>query len=62
MALGKKEEKKAEQTQVKTPWIKNLGNVPAHLDYFQGSMYDKVAQVARNYPNNIAYDFMGGKV
>ena len=25
-------------------------------------MYDKVANVARNYPNNIAYDFMGGKV
>ena len=25
-------------------------------------MYDKVAEVARNYPNNIAYDFMGGKV
>ena len=47
---------------VKTPWIKNLGGVPAHLEYFQGSMYDKVAQIAVNYPNYIAYDFMGGKV
>lgn len=47
---------------VKTPWIKNLGGVPAHLEYFQGSMYDKVAQVAVNYPDYIAYDFMGGKV
>ena len=47
---------------VKAPWIKNLGGVPAHLEYFQGSMYDKVAQIAVNYPNYIAYDFMGGKV
>ncbi len=47
---------------VKAPWIKNLGGVPAHLEYFQGSMYDKVAQIAVNYPDYIAYDFMGGKV
>ena len=47
---------------VKAPWIKNLGGVPAHLEYFQGSMYDKVAQIAVNYPNYIAYDFMGSKV
>lgn len=48
--------------EVKTPWIKNLGGVPAHLDYYQGSMYDKVAEIAVNYPDYIAYDFMGGKV
>ena len=62
MALFGKEEKTQSKPEVKTPWIKNLGNVPAHLEYFQGSMYDKVAEVARHYPNNIAYDFMGGKV
>ena len=48
--------------EVKTPWIKNLGGMPAHLDYYQGSMYDKVAEIAVNYPDYIAYDFMGGKV
>ena len=47
---------------VKAPWIKNLGGVPAHLEYFQGSMYDKIAQIAVNYPDYIAYDFMGDKV
>ena len=47
---------------VKTPWISHLGGIPAHLDYFQGSMYDRVAEVSENYPDNIAYDFMGGKV
>ena len=62
MALFKSEEKTQTKPEVKTPWIKNLGSVPAHLDYFQGSMYDKISEVARHYPNYIAYDFMGGKV
>lgn len=47
---------------VKAPWIKNLGGVPAHLKYFQGSMYDKMAEIASHYPDYIAYDFMGSKV
>lgn len=25
-------------------------------------MYDKIAEVSENYPDYIAYDFMGGKV
>ncbi len=48
--------------EVKTPWIAHLEGVPAHLEYFQGSMYDKLAEIATNYPDYIAYDFMGGKV
>lgn len=44
---------------VKTPWYNFLGGVPAHLDYFNGSMFDKVAFYAAKYPNNIAFDFMG---
>ncbi len=48
--------------EVKTPWLDHLEGVPAHLDYFQGSMYDKLAEIATNYPDYIAYDFMGGKV
>lgn len=47
---------------VKAPWLNHLGGVPAHLDYFQGSMYDKIAEVSVNFPDHIAYDFMGGKV
>ena len=43
----------------KAPWAKNLGDIPAHLDYFQGSMYDMLKSVADKYPNNIAMDFMG---
>ena len=43
----------------KTPWIHHLGDVPAHLDYFQGSMYDAVKQMADSRPNAVAFDFMG---
>lgn len=43
----------------KTPWIAHLGGVPATLDYFEGSMYDRIEYIASKYPNNIAFDFMG---
>ena len=43
----------------KTPWVPYLGDVPQHLDYFEGSMFDKVAQIAQQYPDNVAFDFMG---
>jgi len=43
----------------KQPWLSSLGDVPAHLNYFDGSMYDAVRMVAEDYPNNIAFNFMG---
>lgn len=43
----------------KTPWIAHLGDVPAHLDYFEGSMFEAVNKIAEKYPNNVAFDFMG---
>lgn len=43
----------------KTPWEKSMGNMPMHLEYFDGSMFDMVEAVAEKYPNNIAFDFMG---
>ena len=46
-------------SEVKTPWKDYVGDVPLHLDYFQGSMFDAVARIAEEYPNNIAFDFMG---
>ena len=43
----------------KTPWAAYVGDVPLHLDYFEGSMFDAVAAVAAKYPDNVAFDFMG---
>ena len=49
-------------SEVKTPWKPYMGDVPMHLDYFQGSMFDAVERIADMYPNNIAFDFMGRSV
>ncbi len=48
-------------TTVKTPWAPWMGEVPMHLDYFQGSMIEMVEDVARKHPDVIAYEFMGGR-
>ena len=47
------------ETAPKAPWLKSLGDMPSHLDYFQGSLYEMVARVAEKYPDNVAFDFMG---
>ena len=43
----------------KTPWENQMDQIPMHLEYFEGSMVDKVMQIASEYPNNVAFDFMG---
>ena len=43
----------------KTPWADHLGGLPLHLDYFEGSMFDAVKKIADQYPDNVAFDFMG---
>ena len=43
----------------KTPWKDYMGDVPMHLEYFEGSMFDAVSAIAQKYPNNVAFDFMG---
>ena len=43
----------------KAPWKAHLGEVPFTLDYFDGSMFEAVEAIAKKYPNNIAFDFMG---
>ena len=43
----------------KTPWAPFMGDVPMHLDYFEGSLFDAVARSAAERPNAVAFDFMG---
>ncbi len=45
--------------EVKTPWKDYMGNVPMHIDYFRGSMFEALERIAKKYPKNIAFDFMG---
>lgn len=43
----------------KTPWEPFMGDVPMHLDYFEGTMFEALEKMAELYPNAIAFDFMG---
>ena len=47
------------QITAKMPWKENTGGVPLVLDYFEGSMYEKVAGIAKKYPGYTAFDFQG---
>ena len=48
-----------ENISAKAPWKNSLGEVPFTLDYFDGSMFEAIEKIAEQYPNNIAFDFMG---
>lgn len=41
------------------PWLKFYDYVPASIDYPKISMYECVRKTAEEYPDEIAYDFMG---
>ena len=36
-----------------------MGDIPMHLEYFEGSMFDKIKEIADRYPAYVAFDFMG---
>lgn len=44
---------------VKTPWLNFYGDVPATLCYPETTMVEMIEEVAKKYPDYIAYDFMG---
>lgn len=44
---------------VKTPWLDNYGDIPAKLEYKNGTMWDAITDIVKEYPDYIAYNFMG---
>lgn len=44
---------------VKRPWERSAGDLPLTLEYFNGTMYEKIAESAQKQPLSIALDFMG---
>ncbi len=46
-------------TETKAPWLKNYGDVPEHIEYQECTMWQAVEKIAGEYPDYIAYDFMG---
>lgn len=49
-------------SQIKAPWLKNYGEVPANLDYPDCSMSDAVFKTADAYADHTALEFMGRKI
>ena len=43
----------------KRPWENFSGVIPLRLDYFDGTMFEAVEAIAKQYPNNTAFTFMG---
>ena len=43
----------------KTPWSGHTGDIPLHLEYPAGSMFDVLKEISEKYPNYVAFDFMG---
>lgn len=48
-----------EHTTVRTPWKDFMGDVPMHLTYFDGSLFEALERIASIFPNYVAFDFMG---
>jgi len=44
------------------PWIRHYGNVPASLEYPEGTLYDVLEKAAEGHDIWVAYEFMGKKV
>ncbi len=47
--------------EVKSPWLNNYGDIPFNLTYSECSLWDAVEKIAKEYPDYIAFDFMGKK-
>ncbi|NLY82015.1 MAG: long-chain fatty acid--CoA ligase [Clostridiales bacterium] len=47
---------------VKRPWISSMGEIPFHIELFKGTIYERVEETARKYPDLTAYEFMDRKV
>lgn len=44
---------------VKAPWLKAYGDLPFHLEYPDTTMFENVERVAKQYPDYIAFEFLG---
>ena len=48
----------------RVPWAKasESSDIPLHLDYYEASMFEAIENVAKKYPNQVAFDFMGKEI
>ena len=48
--------------EVKAPWKPFIGDIPFHMEYDQGTIFQAMEKAANRFPEYIAYEFMGTKV
>ncbi len=48
-----------EEITAKMPWKGHTEDIPLHLEYFEGSMFDAVKKASDQYPDYTAFTFMG---
>ena len=47
---------------LKTPWLKNYGDVRFNLEYPKVTMSEHILNIAKTYPDNIALSFFGRNI
>ena len=47
---------------VKAPWKDHVSDLPFHLEYFEGTLFEAVRKTAEQFPENIALTFMGKNI
>ena len=57
--LFKRKTKTTEEKKINAPWTKYYGDVPANLNYFQGTLAEMIENSANKYPELIAYEYYG---
>ncbi len=61
MFNSKKEEKERNVDKFDKPWLKYYKGNFEHVDYFDGSLYEKILDVSSRFPNNYALEYFGKK-
>ena len=51
-----------EEPRVKAPWKPFIGDIPFHMEYDHGTIFQAMEKAAMKFPDYIAYEFMGTKV
>ena len=47
---------------VKAPWKDHNGDLPFHMEYFEGTLFEAVTKTAEDYPDYVALSFMGKSI
>lgn len=60
--LEKADKNKNSKNDYKAPWYSSYENIPKHLIYPDGSLYDELLKSAKKHPDNVSYNYFGTKV